>query len=100
MNWEIGIDLYTLMCVKWMTNKKINKYLKKLKKIFKWKKKKRARPCPLLLPHPTDKSRPTENRCSLLSRDCVRNPWGDTDELSRANTHRKNLAVLLGMSVS
>ena len=30
MNWEIGIDLYTLMCIKWMTNKhllckKINK---------------------------------------------------------------------------
>ena len=25
MNWEIGIDMYTLMCVKWMTNKKINK---------------------------------------------------------------------------
>ena len=30
MNWEIGIDIYTLMCIKWMTNKnllykKINK---------------------------------------------------------------------------
>ena len=23
-NWEIGIDMYTPMCVKWMTNKKIN----------------------------------------------------------------------------
>ena len=22
MNWEIGIDMYTLMCIKWMTNKK------------------------------------------------------------------------------
>ena len=21
MNWEIGIDMYTLMCIKWMTNK-------------------------------------------------------------------------------
>ena len=21
VNWEIGIDMYTLMCVKWMTNK-------------------------------------------------------------------------------
>ena len=20
MNWEIGIDMYTLMCIKWMTN--------------------------------------------------------------------------------
>ena len=35
MNWEIGIDMYTLMCIKWMTNnnllyKKINKI--KLKK--------------------------------------------------------------------
>ena len=34
MNWEIGIDMYTLMCIKWMTNKnllykKINKILKK-----------------------------------------------------------------------
>ena len=30
MNWEIGIDMHTLMCIKWMTNKnllykKINK---------------------------------------------------------------------------
>ena len=25
MNWEIGIDMYTLMCIKWMTNKNINK---------------------------------------------------------------------------
>ena len=25
MNWEIGIDMYTLMCIKLMTNKKINK---------------------------------------------------------------------------
>ena len=25
MNWEIGIDMCTLMCIKWMTNKKINK---------------------------------------------------------------------------
>ena len=22
MNWETGIDMYTLMCIKWMTNKK------------------------------------------------------------------------------
>ena len=22
MNWEIGIDMYTLMSIKWMTNKK------------------------------------------------------------------------------
>ena len=22
MNWEIGIDMYTLMCIKWMTNEK------------------------------------------------------------------------------
>ena len=38
MNWAIGTDMYTLMCIKWMTNKnlqykKINKILKK-KKIF------------------------------------------------------------------
>ena len=26
MNWEIGIDMYTLTCVKWMTNQKINKH--------------------------------------------------------------------------
>ena len=30
MNWEIGIDIYTLICIKWITNnnllyKKINK---------------------------------------------------------------------------
>ena len=27
MNWAIGIDMYTLMCINWMTN------LKKIKKI-------------------------------------------------------------------
>ena len=29
MNWEIGIDMYTLMCIKWMTNK--NLLYKKIK---------------------------------------------------------------------
>ena len=23
MNWEIGIDIYTLICVKWITNKNL-----------------------------------------------------------------------------
>ena len=32
MNWEIGIDMYTLMCIKWTTNKKINNFFKKEKK--------------------------------------------------------------------
>ena len=36
MNWEIGIDRYTLICIKWMTNK--NLLYKKLNKI-KFKKK-------------------------------------------------------------
>ena len=31
MNWEIGIDTYTLMCIKWMTNK--NLLYKKINKI-------------------------------------------------------------------
>ena len=31
MDWEIGIDMYTLMCMKWMTNKKL--LYKKVKKI-------------------------------------------------------------------
>ena len=38
MNWEIGIDMYTLICIKWMTNKnllykKINK-IKLKKKVY------------------------------------------------------------------
>ena len=33
MNWAIGIDMYTLMCIKWMTNKKINKEIN-IKKII------------------------------------------------------------------
>ena len=36
MNWEIGIDIYTLICIKWMTNK--NLLYKKLKIKFKYKK--------------------------------------------------------------
>ena len=37
MNWAIGIDMYTLMCIKWMTNK--NLLYKKINKIQKFKKK-------------------------------------------------------------
>ena len=37
MNWEIGIDMYTLMCIKWMTN---NLLYKKINKIQKLKKRK------------------------------------------------------------
>ena len=40
MNWEIGIDIYTLICIKWMTNK--NLLYKKINKILKLKKKKGA----------------------------------------------------------
>ena len=39
MNWEIGIDMYTLICVKWMTNK--NLLYKKINKIQKFKKKRK-----------------------------------------------------------
>ena len=40
MNWEIEIDMYTLICIKWITNKhllykKINKIFKKFLKIKK-----------------------------------------------------------------
>ena len=38
MNWEIGIDMYTLMCIKWMTNKNLL-----YKKISKRKLKKNKR---------------------------------------------------------
>ena len=31
MNWEIGIDMYTLICIKWITNK--NLLYKKINKI-------------------------------------------------------------------
>ena len=31
MNWEIGIDIYTLICIKWITNKKL--LYKKINKI-------------------------------------------------------------------
>ena len=37
LNWAIGIDMYTLMCIKWMTNK--NLLFKNIYKI-KFKKKK------------------------------------------------------------
>ena len=23
MNWEVGIDIYTLICIKWLTNKNL-----------------------------------------------------------------------------
>ena len=37
MNWEIGIDMYTLICIKWITNK--NLLYKKINKILKFKNK-------------------------------------------------------------
>ena len=43
MNWEIRIDIYTLICVKWITNK--NLLYKKINKIKYKKKKKRRRNC-------------------------------------------------------
>ena len=38
MNWEIGIDIYTLICIKWITKKNllcknINKIKLKIKKL-------------------------------------------------------------------
>ena len=43
MNWEIGIDIYTLICIKWITNK--NLLYKKINKIkFKNSKKKKSGP--------------------------------------------------------
>ena len=42
MNWEIGIDIYTLICIKWITNK--NLLYKKINKIkFKNSKKKKRK---------------------------------------------------------
>ena len=38
MNWEIGIDMYTLVCIKWMTYKNLL-YKKINKRKFKKKKK-------------------------------------------------------------
>ena len=37
MNWEIGIDIYTLICIKWITSK--NLLYKKINNILKFKKK-------------------------------------------------------------
>ena len=43
MNWEIGVDIYTLICIKWITNK--NLLYKKINKIkFKNSKKKQKTP--------------------------------------------------------
>ena len=41
MNWEIGIDMYTLMCIKWMTNKNL---LYKIINKIKFKNSKKNRP--------------------------------------------------------
>ena len=38
MNWAIGIDMYTLICVKWMTNKKKKEIKNKHKKTNKQEK--------------------------------------------------------------
>ena len=41
MNWEIGIDMYTLICIKWITNK--NLLYKKINKILKFKEKQKTK---------------------------------------------------------
>ena len=43
LNWEIGIDMYTLMCIKWMTNK--NLQCKKINKIKLRKEKGNSKIC-------------------------------------------------------
>ena len=35
MNWESGIDMYTLICIKWITTKKKLQKFKNSKKKFK-----------------------------------------------------------------
>ena len=40
MNWEIGIDMYTLMCIKLLTNKNLL-YKNKIQKLKKKKKRKK-----------------------------------------------------------
>ena len=47
MNWEIGFDMYTLMCIKWMTNK--NLLYKKINKIRCKNSKKNQFQCQVLL---------------------------------------------------
>ena len=37
MNWEIGIDIYTRICIKWITNKNLLYKKNKLNKIQKKK---------------------------------------------------------------
>ena len=50
MNWDTGIDMYTLICIKWITKK--NLLYKKINKIKKLKKKK-AKPMPSTNPNPS-----------------------------------------------
>ena len=63
MNWEIGIDMYTLMCIKWMRNK--NLLYKKINKI-KFKNFKKTRKIsnkqPNLTPKPTRERRTNETQ--------------------------------------
>ena len=40
MNWEIGVDMYTLTCIKWITNKNLlYKEINKIQKLNKIQKK-------------------------------------------------------------
>ena len=34
MNWAIGIDMYTLLCIKWMTNKNLLCKKKEIEKTY------------------------------------------------------------------
>ena len=67
MNWEIGIDMYTLMCIKWMTNKNLQykkiKFKKKVSAIVIIKKPQKTQQllcsqhfCLRLLPSPSPQS--------------------------------------------
>ena len=50
MNWEIGIDIYTLICIKWITNKNLlHKKINKIK-FKKQQKKKSTNNCDMLSP--------------------------------------------------
>ena len=45
MNWEIGIDMHTLICIKWITNKNLLYKKIKLKNSKKKQKKNKKRIC-------------------------------------------------------
>ena len=84
MNWAIGIDMYTLMCIKWMTNKNLL-YKKKIPTLSK----KKSQINSLTL-HLKKLGKEEETNCRVSRRNKITNIRVEVNETETRKTNRND----------